>query len=194
MTRSASIVMIQAWWRGHSTRKKTMPKLRARILQERAARKIQKWLRGLPYRHQQLFKFMFVKDNPIRNKKCNSFVVSMEDYKEIIGGERGRLFPWHEWEWSINIMEGDMGLSLRSKRGRRGREYVWSGLFLREVFPGVDKEYMTKRLAPHLMKNSNYSSSLRPVDSAHLFHFNTKTTILHTSTIPYLQLTFSTPF
>ena len=45
---------------------------------------------------------MFVKDNPIRNKKCNSLVVSMEDYKEIIRVERGRLFPWHEWEWSVN--------------------------------------------------------------------------------------------
>ena len=137
--RIACIVMIQAHWRGHLTRQKYMPALRKQLIRQRAARVIQRWLRNLSYRHQQHFKFISIKNNILRHNKSDSLAIDMSVYMKVIEMQKAGLFPWHEWRLLVDRSTSTLSISLRSKKGKMKRQYLWGGHFLKRMFPEVSQ-------------------------------------------------------
>lgn len=69
-------------WRGFILRKRIKNTIKVNFIQNRAAKKIQRWYRNLPWNHRRIFMFDMTK--LLKSFKTEYFYVRLDEYMSVV--------------------------------------------------------------------------------------------------------------
>jgi hypothetical protein len=193
LKRVSSAIKIQKVWRGYQLRSKHEEHLRSILKLQRAAIIIQRWIRRQPVERRK--EFMFFTTKRLETLHDNCFYVEVNDYLDLVRSH-------HNWMKPEEVVSSflEQGTRLYLDREAHLLVFDWNHSALdRGIIDNIrvgklpfSKNFYRKSIGlteDQISAKIGFKSSKHEFcDISHLFHYETKTTILRKQSKSYLEI------